>query len=417
MKFFDCSRLIGEPIRGQRSINENEATIVRRIFGEYASGRSSRAIAKGLNEERVSGPTGKPWSDYSIHGNRRRGTGVLNNELYIGRLVWNRQRYVKDPTTGRRQARLNSKNEWLIHEIEGLRIIDDAMWRRVRARQTDLSFGDGDKVVGGKLNTRHRTQYLLSGLIKCGSCKSNFIIVGKDKYGCATRRTKGTCSNAHILKRRDIEALVLRGLREKLIEPDLVGTFIAEFNAEVSRQGAEQRSERNRDEAKLRDIEKKLEAIVAAIEQDVLTETTRDRLLDLEGQKKMLIGTLAKPAPAPYPSLHPNLVGLYKRKVAALERALNDSEIRSEAGEILRSLIDRIEIEWTSDAAGHPGQGDAPPNARGATEQSEVAVVLYGELATVIGLVEENGAIENKGGFSLSAGARNHRESVLCVEV
>ena len=103
--------------------------------------------------------------------------------------------------------------------------------------------------------------------------------------------------------------------------------------------------------------------------------------------------------------------------MAALERALNDSEIRSEAGEILRSLIDRIEIEWTSDAAGHPGQGDAPPNARGATEQSEVAVVLYGELATVIGLVEENGAIENKGGFSLSAGARNHRESVLCVEV
>ena len=261
----------GEPIRGQREINENEAKIVRRIFEEYTRGRSSRAIAKRLNEERVPGPRGKPWSDYSIHGNRRRGTGILNNELYIGRLIWNRQRFVKDPTTARRQARLNPKSEWLIHEVADLRIIDGDLWHRVKARQADLSFDDGDKATGGKLNTRHRTQYLLSGLIKCGSCNSNFIIVGKDKYGCATRRTKGTCSNAHLLKRQDIEALVLRGLKEKLIEPGLVEAFIAEFNAEVSRQGAEQRSERNLDEAKLRNVEKKIEAIVAAIEKGVLT--------------------------------------------------------------------------------------------------------------------------------------------------
>jgi hypothetical protein len=119
--------------------------------------------------------------------------------------------------------------------------------------------------------------------------------------------------------------------------------------------------------------------------------------------------TLAKPAPAPYPSLHPNLVRLYKRKVAALEQALNDSEMRSEAGEILRSLIDRIEIMWTSDATGHPGAGDSAPNAKGATEPSEVSVFLYGELAAVIDLAEENGALENKGGFSLSAGAHNQR--------
>jgi len=396
----------GEPIRGQRRIDENQAKIVRRIFEEYTCGRSSRAIAKRLNEDRVPGPRGKPWSDYSIHGNRRRGAGILNNELYIGRLIWNRQRFVKDPTTGRRQARLNSKSEWLIHEVADLRIIDGDLWRRVRARQADLSFDDGDKTAGGKLNMRHRTQYLLSGLIKCGSCKSNFIIIGKDKYGCSSRRTKGTCSNAHILKRQDIEALVLRGLKEKLIEPRLVEAFIAEFNAEVSRQGAERRTERNLDEAKLRNIEKKLEAIIAAIEQGVLTETTRDRLLELEGQKKILMETLAKPGPAPYPSLHPNLVGLYKRKVAALEQALNDPEIRSEAGEILRSLIDRIEITWTSDATGHPGTGDSALNTKGATEPSKVAVILYGELAAVIDLAETNCAIENKGRFSLSAGAR-----------
>ena len=30
------------------------------------------------------------------------GTGILNNELYVGRLIWNRQRFVKDPETGHR---------------------------------------------------------------------------------------------------------------------------------------------------------------------------------------------------------------------------------------------------------------------------------------------------------------------------
>ncbi len=35
--------------------------------------------------------------------------GLLNNELYVGRLVWNRQRFVKNPDTGKRVARMNPR--------------------------------------------------------------------------------------------------------------------------------------------------------------------------------------------------------------------------------------------------------------------------------------------------------------------
>ena len=48
---------------------------------------------------------------------------ILNNEMYIGRLVWNRQRFVKDPDTGKRQARPNPVRDWITHEIPELRII------------------------------------------------------------------------------------------------------------------------------------------------------------------------------------------------------------------------------------------------------------------------------------------------------
>ncbi|MBU2867836.1 hypothetical protein, partial [Pacificibacter marinus] len=47
------------------------------------------------------------WGRSKIMGNWKRGTGILNNELYIGNLVWDRQHFIKDPEQQKRQARLN----------------------------------------------------------------------------------------------------------------------------------------------------------------------------------------------------------------------------------------------------------------------------------------------------------------------
>ena len=76
-------------------INPEEATIVRRIFMEYAAGKSPRQIAADLNAASVPAPRGRGagsghWKANTIYGHRARGTGILNNELYTGRHVWNR---------------------------------------------------------------------------------------------------------------------------------------------------------------------------------------------------------------------------------------------------------------------------------------------------------------------------------------
>ena len=70
----------GEPVRGERRINEAEAEIVRRIFHEFAIGKSPRAIAVDLNREGVHGPFGNAWGDTTIRGHACRGNGILNNE-------------------------------------------------------------------------------------------------------------------------------------------------------------------------------------------------------------------------------------------------------------------------------------------------------------------------------------------------
>ncbi|WP_417808907.1 recombinase family protein [Thioclava sp.] len=97
----------GEPICGDRTIDPTEARVVRRIFKDYAAGLSPKKIAEAPNDEGIPGPTGRGWGPSALHGNRERGTGILNNELYIGRQIWNRLSYVEDPDTGKRISRLN----------------------------------------------------------------------------------------------------------------------------------------------------------------------------------------------------------------------------------------------------------------------------------------------------------------------
>ena len=111
-KCYGYDVVIGDD-RGQRTINEADATIVRQIFEDYAVGKSPRSIAMALNKKGIKGPTGKGWGQSTINGNCQRGTGLLNNELYIGRLVWNRLRYMKDPETGKRVSKLNPEDQWL----------------------------------------------------------------------------------------------------------------------------------------------------------------------------------------------------------------------------------------------------------------------------------------------------------------
>jgi hypothetical protein len=97
--------------RGCRAINPREAAVVRRIYTEYAAGKGSLAIVRDLNRDGEPGPSGGPWNASAIVGSAKRCNGVLNNELYRGVIVYNRQRFVKDPSTGKRVSRANPESD------------------------------------------------------------------------------------------------------------------------------------------------------------------------------------------------------------------------------------------------------------------------------------------------------------------
>jgi site-specific DNA recombinase len=102
----------GEPERGLRAIREDEAAIVRRIFRLFLAGVGPREIARGLNAEGVAAPRGALWRASTITGHRQRRNGILYNDLYSGRILFNRQRFERDPDSRRRVARPNPRDQW-----------------------------------------------------------------------------------------------------------------------------------------------------------------------------------------------------------------------------------------------------------------------------------------------------------------
>jgi site-specific DNA recombinase len=160
----------GELLCGGRRIVPEAAEIVRRIFRGFVSGVSPRRIAFGLNKDNVPGPDGSAWGYSTIRGHVSRGTGVLNNELYAGRIVWNRQRHIKDPSSDRRVSRPNPPGEWITADVPELRIVDDDLWQGARRHQMALAKlfeattkGVRDARAMARSGLR-RPSYLLSGL-------------------------------------------------------------------------------------------------------------------------------------------------------------------------------------------------------------------------------------------------------------
>ena len=107
----------GTVTTGEREIDADQALIIKRIFAEYANGIPPRRIAGGLNGEGIPGPRGGQWIASTINGSRQRRNGILNNELYLGNITYNRQRFIKDPETGKRRSRINPEHEWIITDV------------------------------------------------------------------------------------------------------------------------------------------------------------------------------------------------------------------------------------------------------------------------------------------------------------
>jgi hypothetical protein len=395
---------VGGDGRGARLIASDEADVVRRIFTEFASGKSPEAIARDLNRESVQGPAGRLWSNTTIRGQAGRGTGILNNALYRGVIEWNRCAYVKNPKTGKRVARPNPPERWERVEVPELRIVDEVLWVNVKTRQETLreamgkpsarKDGGGDDNAKNRLNEAHRPRFLLSGLLRCGCCRGPYAIIGRDRYACSTRRQKGTCDNRLTITRKEIEARILAGLKERLLAPDLVAAFVQAFQEEVRREHDTLKGERALRERKAAELDRKIAAIFRAIEDGLYEPAMKARLTELKEEREKLKTESRAFDPAALDVLmHPQLAEGYRRKIERLERLLEGSE-QDEAREIVRSMIERVVL------TPRPGGSGLDATLFGAL------AALLSVSAEVLGDKKPPEAWPSEGQLSVVAGAR-----------
>jgi hypothetical protein len=255
-------------------------------------------------------------------------------------------------------------HEWNIKEVPALRIVDHALWGQVQIRKQRYASHRG--------NRRQTKKRLLSGLIRCGRCGGGMTISKGDRYYCSARREKGTCDADRGIGVRELEERVLNGLRDILLGNEaMVAKFAAEFKKEVARL----RKARTGDESRLR---ADLATVTRGIQRclDFITGgegdpgSVRDQLRALEERKRDLERQLNGRRTLINVEVHPNLPDLYRNKVENLQTLLADETARPQAVEIIRSLIERIDV--------HPG-----------AERGRCEVIIVGALAHILAFTQQ----------------------------
>jgi DNA invertase Pin-like site-specific DNA recombinase len=243
--------------RGKPQIVPEEAAVVLRIFEDYAKGTSPKAICHQLTREGIRPPRGKHWSPSALVGFKARGTGMLRNPIYVGKLVWNKVRMIKNPDTGKRVSRANPESEWQLADVPELQIVSNDLFDAVQAQLA----GRSHMAKGNPIGVNNRPKRLLSGLLKCSACGSGMSVAGNDKSGrtrlrCSAHTNSRSCPDPKTFYLADVEDLVISSLAHELATSERI-----EFYA---RRYIESRFKEERDSHRRRaDMEKRLAQIEA----------------------------------------------------------------------------------------------------------------------------------------------------------
>ena len=365
---------------GQREPDPVQAAVVRRIMTDYVAGMTPLEIAKALNAEGVPGPRGGPWLPGAIYGNRDVGTGILRNRLYVGVNEWGRTVTKHNRHKGTSKAKVTPQGERLVIPVPHLRIVEDDLFQAVQDRI------EARRVAPSSFRGRRRPDYMLSGLIRCGVCGKAYAVVS-DKLSCIGSAREGTCDNRRRVAREDLEDLVLWGLKGRLLKPELIEPYLAEYRAEIERANAELAARTEAGATHLKEVERQIANIMDTVRdgrvQGLAGELMMKELDRLEAERQRFERqTKVKPRPAPAPLEAEAVIARLDAMLDDLRSALaGDDREAGRARDTLRGLIERVTLTPIElERIDKRGQGP-------------VRVTVEGPLSALVDLADDAGVI------------------------
>ena len=170
------------------------------------------------------------------------------------------------------------------------------------------------------------------------------------------------------MRRDNLENSVLDGLQNRLMEPARTKIFCEEYARTMNRLYAEHNAQRSADTEALNKAERELARLVQALLDGVPASTVREKMAELETRRDALRHRLTSSEDSSV-RLHPNMAEYYRMQVAGLRAALTENGQQREAAEIVRQLVDRIEL--------------SPVSRSG---KKSLSVSLYGQLAGILAM-------------------------------
>ncbi len=192
--------------------------------------------------------------------------------------------------------------------------------------------------------TKNEKPYILSGKLYCGYCNSLMTAEsGTSKtgriyhyYKCfGKKRNNNSCGKKNY-KQQELEDLVFSTTIDCILKPKVIDQIaeivVKKFNSEIGKSNELKLLEND-----LKSVEKALKGILSAIEQGVVTKTTKDRLLALEAQKDSLTNKIAVEKAREIKPLEFNTVRAFLNHFARKKY-----ESGQEKNEFFNSFINRV---------------------------------------------------------------------------
>ncbi|MHB0819874.1 recombinase family protein [Stutzerimonas stutzeri] len=357
---FDRGYIVGGKCYGYRivqdeggsryEIDEAQAHWVRWVFDQAACGRTYRSIVHELNSRGIPSARGSAWAVSALYGSPLKGSGLLNNQLYAGRYIWNRSQWLKDPDTGRRKRIDRPANEWRTTEVPHLRIVPAATWDLVRARIDD------GRDENGRKRMQRPTTTLLGGLMRCPFCGGPMVALSARVYGCNISHDRGPALCPGFSIRRDVaERRIVTAVREDLLSPAAAEAFDRAVQEKLAARGGNSPAQAAMEE-RAQGLREQIARMVDAIAMLGLSPALAARLTEAERELNNLdreVTLMRTSVTAPL-----DIRGKFQRMLLDLGTALRKDAPRGRAA--LLKIFDRVDIEVIDDEVwGHIATGPA----------------------------------------------------------
>lgn len=197
-----CAPPFGYVMRDKKYYPDEEsgaADVIREIFQRYADGDGMRQIITSFRDRGIKSKNG------AIIDNKRI-EYILHNPCYIGKIRW-----CPDGTRSVSRRKYDNENIMVV-DADHEPLISMELWEAVQKRieQTKMAYPKHAR-------KEQPTQYMVTGLIKCGACGATLTPSGysgkaRVRYLQCCNYNRGSCRTSHTILVTNAEATLIEAL-------------------------------------------------------------------------------------------------------------------------------------------------------------------------------------------------------------